>query len=96
MKFTELGLIEPIVRAVSDKGYETPSPIQAEAIPVALEGRDVFGCAQTGTGKTCAFALPILHNAKGMPEAGPLEGASVFCVWMFLKYRFYFPYPISR
>ena len=45
MKFTELGLIEPIVRAVSAKGYETPSPIQAQSIPVALEGRDILGCA---------------------------------------------------
>lgn len=62
MKFTELGLIEPIVRAVSAKGYETPSPIQAQAIPVALEGKDILGCAQTGTGKTCAFALPILQR----------------------------------
>lgn len=62
MKFTELGLSEPIVRAVADKGYTTPSPIQASAIPMALEGLDILGCAQTGTGKTCAFALPILHR----------------------------------
>jgi len=62
MKFTELGLIEPIVRAVADKGYTVPSPIQAQAIPAALEGRDILGTAQTGTGKTCAFALPILDR----------------------------------
>ena len=62
MNFTELGLSESIVRAVSDKGYTTPSPIQALAIPEAMSGRDVLGCAQTGTGKTCAFALPILHQ----------------------------------
>lgn len=62
MKFTELRLAEPIVRAVADKGYTVPSPIQAQSIPVALEGRDILGCAQTGTGKTCAFALPILHR----------------------------------
>ncbi len=62
MKFTELRLAEPIVRAVTDKGYTTPSPIQAQSIPVALDGRDILGCAQTGTGKTCAFALPILHR----------------------------------
>ncbi|MEX0875914.1 MAG: DEAD/DEAH box helicase [Phycisphaerales bacterium] len=61
MKFTELGLTESIVRAVADKGYTDPTPIQAKAIPAALEGRDVLGTAQTGTGKTCAFALPILH-----------------------------------
>lgn len=62
MKFSELKLSEPIVRAVADKGYDTPSPIQAQAIPVALEGRDILGCAQTGTGKTCAFALPVLQR----------------------------------
>ncbi len=62
MKFTELGLNESIVRAIADKGYETPSPIQAQSIPVTMQGHDVFGCAQTGTGKTCAFALPILHR----------------------------------
>ena len=62
MNFTELRLAEPIVRAVTDRGYSTPTPIQAQAIPVALDGRDILGCAQTGTGKTCAFALPILHR----------------------------------
>lgn len=61
MKFTELGLIEPIVRAVADKGYTDATPIQAQAIPAALEGHDILGTAQTGTGKTCAFALPVLH-----------------------------------
>jgi ATP-dependent RNA helicase RhlE len=62
MNFNELRLAEPIVRAVADKGYTTATPIQAQAIPVALQGRDILGCAQTGTGKTCAFALPILHR----------------------------------
>jgi len=62
MNFNELGLAEPIVRAVADTGYTTATPIQAQAIPVALQGGDVLGCAQTGTGKTCAFALPILHR----------------------------------
>ncbi len=61
MKFNELGLHESIVRAVADKGYTDPTPIQARAIPAALEGHDLLGTAQTGTGKTCAFALPILH-----------------------------------
>ncbi len=65
MKFLELGLIEPIVRAVAHEGYATPTPIQTQAIPHALAGRDVFGCAQTGTGKTGAFALPILHRLAG-------------------------------
>lgn len=91
MKFTELGLSESIVRAVADKGYTTPSEIQAQAIPVALEGRDVLGCAQTGTGKTCAFALPILHrlsedqsgnaksNRKGQNRFGHPPRALVLC-----------------
>ncbi len=67
MQFNELGLIEPIVRAVTAEGYTTPSPIQEQAIPDAIKGRDVLGCAQTGTGKTCAFALPILQRLAGPP-----------------------------
>jgi ATP-dependent RNA helicase RhlE len=60
--FSDLGLIEPLFRAVSAEGYTTPTPIQAQAIPVLLQGRDVLGIAQTGTGKTAAFALPILQK----------------------------------
>jgi len=60
--FTSLGLAEPILEALTQEGYETPTPIQAQTIPAALAGRDVLGCAQTGTGKTAAFALPILHK----------------------------------
>ncbi len=62
MKFNELNLIEPILRALQQEGYDTPTPIQQQAIPVVLKGRDLMGCAQTGTGKTCAFAVPILQN----------------------------------
>lgn len=62
MKFEELGLAEPILRAVRVQNYHTATPIQAAAIPSILEGRDVLGCAQTGTGKTAAFALPTLHR----------------------------------
>jgi len=62
MRFNELRLAEPLVRAVAAKGYTTPTPIQTKAIPEALAGKDVLGCAQTGTGKTGAFALPILHR----------------------------------
>jgi ATP-dependent RNA helicase RhlE len=70
MSFQDLRLSEPLVRAVADDGYVTPTPIQASAIPVVLSGQDVLGCAQTGTGKTCAFALPILHRlAEGKRPA---------------------------
>jgi len=61
-QFNELGLAEPILRALEDAGYNEPTPIQREAIPALLEGRDVLGIAQTGTGKTAAFVLPILHS----------------------------------
>src|SRR5256885_11869708 len=62
MQFSDLRLIEPILRALSTEGYSTATPVQAQAIPHVLAGRDVVGCAQTGTGKTAAFALPILHR----------------------------------
>ncbi|HEX5801960.1 MAG TPA: DEAD/DEAH box helicase [Azospira sp.] len=61
MKFTELGLSAGILRAVAAQGYDTPTPIQAQAIPVVLAGRDLMACAQTGTGKTAGFTLPILE-----------------------------------
>ena len=60
--FTELGLAEPILRAVADTGYTTPTPIQAQAIPQVLAGGDLLAAAQTGTGKTAGFTLPILHH----------------------------------
>ena len=60
MNFTDLGLSPEVLRAVSDTGYTTPTPIQAQAIPVILTGRDVLGCAQTGTGKTAGFTLPMI------------------------------------
>jgi ATP-dependent RNA helicase RhlE len=62
MEFSQLGLIAPIARAVAAEGYTTPTPIQAQAIPHVLGGRDLLGLAQTGTGKTAAFALPILQR----------------------------------
>jgi len=62
MTFQKLGLRPEILRALAELHYETPSPIQAQAIPPALAGRDVLGCARTGTGKTCAFAAPILQR----------------------------------
>jgi ATP-dependent RNA helicase RhlE len=61
MNFNNLNLIEPLISALSNQGYTQPTPIQAQSIPVILEGKDIFGCAQTGTGKTAAFALPVLQ-----------------------------------
>ena len=62
MSFRKLGLTEELARAVEKLGFETPTPIQTEAIPSILEGRDVVGTAQTGTGKTAAFVLPLLQR----------------------------------
>ncbi len=61
MLFRSLNIIEPILKAVDEEGYTIPTPIQAEAIPIILQGTDLLGCAQTGTGKTAAFAIPILQ-----------------------------------
>jgi len=66
--FEALPLAAPLQRALREKGYETPSPIQAQAIPLLLEGRDLMGCAQTGPGKTAAFALPILQKLHEQPK----------------------------
>ncbi|WP_178989379.1 DEAD/DEAH box helicase [Winogradskyella schleiferi] len=68
MSFKSLGLSEPLLKAISKKGYETPSPIQAKAIPPVLEGKDVLASAQTGTGKTAGFTLPMLHLLSKGPE----------------------------
>ncbi|WP_300797524.1 DEAD/DEAH box helicase, partial [uncultured Alistipes sp.] len=70
MTFQELNLTEPLLRAVTEKGYQTPTPIQQQAIPPALAGRDLLGCAQTGTGKTAAFTLPILQHLAAVPVRG--------------------------
>lgn len=61
MKFNELNLIEPILKSLEEEGYSNPTPIQAQSIPIILDGDDLLGCAQTGTGKTAAFAIPILQ-----------------------------------
>ncbi|MCE0521467.1 MAG: DEAD/DEAH box helicase [Methylacidiphilales bacterium] len=66
-KFTDLSLAEPLLRALNEKNYTEPSPIQAKAIPFLLQGRDLIGVAQTGTGKTAAFALPILQRLAAHP-----------------------------
>jgi len=70
MSFENLNLFEPIKKALVTEGYTTPTPIQQEAIPLILEGKDLLGCAQTGTGKTAAFAIPILQILSGQREHG--------------------------
>ena len=72
--FTDFGLAEPILKALAAEGYETPTPIQAQAIPHVMAGRDLCGIAQTGTGKTAAFALPILHRLAANPKAPCPQG----------------------
>lgn len=62
MLFNDLSIIEPILKALAQEGYTQPTPIQQQAIPAALQGRDILGCAQTGTGKTAAFAIPIIQQ----------------------------------
>ncbi len=61
MLFENLQLIEPILKALKSEGYTTPTPIQAQAIPIVLDKKDLLGVAQTGTGKTAAFAIPIIQ-----------------------------------
>jgi ATP-dependent RNA helicase RhlE len=68
--FRDLNIIEPILKAVADEGYTHPTPIQEQSIPIVLEGKDLLGCAQTGTGKTAAFAIPILQQMQARPK-GP-------------------------
>ena len=71
MSFNTLGLSEPLLRALSDEGYSQPTPIQKQAIPVILEGKDILAGAQTGTGKTAGFTLPLLQNlSDSKPEKG--------------------------
>ncbi len=68
MKFEELDIVAPILRAVEEKGYAEPTPIQQEAIPVVMAGKDIFGIARTGTGKTAAFAIPIIQQLMAQRE----------------------------
>ena len=62
MTFENLNLIDPILKALQEEGYSTPTPIQEKSIPILLQGKDLLGCAQTGTGKTAAFSIPILQK----------------------------------
>ena len=97
IKFTDLGLSEPLLRALSDVGYESPSPIQAATIPPLLAGRDVLGQAQTGTGKTAAFALPVLARIdpkQFKPQAlvlAPTRELAIQVAEAFQKYAVHLP-----
>jgi len=97
IKFTDLGLPDPLLRALADVGYESPSPIQAATIPPLLAGRDVLGQAQTGTGKTAAFALPVLARldpAQRAPQAlvlAPTRELAIQVAEAFQKYASHLP-----
>ena len=83
MTFNELNLIEPVLRALSEEGYTTPTPIQQQAIPQVLEGHDLLGVAQTGTGKTAAFSVPILqilHQTSQTQKAGQGPRGRIRCL----------------
>ena len=75
--FKDLNLIEPILRSLNTEGYTTPTPIQEKSIPVALSGRDLLGCAQTGTGKTAAFSIPILQHLHAAKQSGGKQYNSI-------------------
>ena len=70
MQFETLGIIDPILKSLQQEGYTTPTPIQAQGIPIVLKGSDLLGCAQTGTGKTAAFAIPILQSLSENKQFG--------------------------
>ncbi|HEX8232918.1 MAG TPA: DEAD/DEAH box helicase [Caulobacteraceae bacterium] len=76
-QFIDLGLAKPLLSALTREGYVTPTPIQAQAIPSVMAGKDLLGIAQTGTGKTAAFALPILHRLAADKRAAPRRGCRV-------------------
>ena len=77
MSFSSLGLSAELLRAVSEQGYTTPTPVQSQAIPVVLQGGDLMAGAQTGTGKTAAFALPLLHNLQANQAKAPTKQGRV-------------------
>ena len=74
MTFEDLDLIEPICKALVQEGYTTPTPIQSEAIPIVSQGYDLLGCAQTGTGKTAAFSIPIIQRLYLQKKKGYKRG----------------------
>ena len=77
MPFTGFKLHPSLLRGIKELGFTRPTPIQAEALPPAIEGRDILGCAQTGSGKTAAFLLPILNRLLGKPRGTTRKNASL-------------------
>lgn len=75
--FQDLNIIAPILKAVADEGYTHPTPIQEQSIPIVMEGKDLLGCAQTGTGKTAAFAIPILQLIQAKPKTAGIKKIKV-------------------
>jgi ATP-dependent RNA helicase RhlE len=75
--FQDLNIIAPILKAVADEGYTHPTPIQEQSIPIVMEGKDLLGCAQTGTGKTAAFAIPILQLIHAKPKSAGIKKIKV-------------------
>ncbi|MFA6056624.1 MAG: DEAD/DEAH box helicase [Taibaiella sp.] len=75
--FQDLNIIPPILKAVADEGYTHPTPIQEQSIPIVMEGKDLLGCAQTGTGKTAAFAIPILQLIHAKPKSAGIKKIKV-------------------
>ena len=73
LRFEDLGLSQPVLQALDLKGYNNPTPIQAQAIPPVLEGRDLMGIAQTGTGKTAAFMLPSIDRLREADKQTPFK-----------------------
>ena len=95
MTFEDLQLAPALLKAVREQGYDVPTPIQAQAIPLILEGRDLLGGAQTGTGKTAAFTLPLLHAESVQQEAGGASSSlTVVLMSQFREYRIAFDSPI--
>lgn len=97
MNFNNLGLIEPILKALKEKGYNAPTPIQYQSIPAILEGKDIIGCAQTGTGKTAAFALPIIQllaqdtstKKNKNPKALVITPTRELCIQIHTNFEYY-------
>ena len=85
MTFRDLNIIEPILKAIEEKGYIVPTSIQEKAIPAALAKRDILGCAQTGTGKTASFAIPIIQHLQANKETDKRQGIKSVSALMIIQ-----------